>query len=105
MDGEFSSETTLGATGKSPSHTAGCATSAPFFPLVGKRLVILKPGPADVLAQCPGCKTVETVQVVGDVLTRCRRFSQRGAHIYHDCGSEDPCRFHRVSPGSASRAG
>jgi len=52
------------------------------------------PRPHDVLVQCPQCKTIETLQFVGDTLARCWRFSQRDGHVYHDCGSERPCRVH-----------
>ena len=77
------------------------APTIPARPPVAKSPPVrLPPPPRDVLAQCPKCKTVETLQVVGDVMTRSRRFSQRGADIYHDCGSEMPCRLHRVSSGT-----
>ncbi len=108
MGGEYTVRYSLRALGNTsqPADNAGSILSISLFPVVPKeRLVVLKPGPVDVLAQCPKCKTVETVQVVGDMLTRCRKFSQRGEHIYHDCGSEDPCRLHRVSPESRSSSG
>ncbi len=90
----------------SPAGAASSVLAISVFPTpVRKTPVVLKPGPVDVLAQCPKCKTVETVQVVGDILTRCRRFSQREGRIYHDCGSEEPCRLHRVSTESRSTAG
>ena len=53
--------------------------------------------PSDVLVQCPKCKTVETLQFVGSVLTPCRKFRQQDGLVYHDCGSERPCRLHRQS--------
>ncbi len=55
--------------------------------------------PSDVLAQCPKCKTVETLQFVGETLTPSRKFKQRDGLVYHDCGSEHPCRLHRQSAG------
>jgi hypothetical protein len=52
------------------------------------------PAPRDVLAQCPKCKTMETLQFVGSTLLRCRKFQQKDGRIYHDCGSDMPCRLH-----------
>ena len=48
----------------------------------------------DLMAQCPGCKTVETLQFLGDRLVTCRRFTQTDGRVYHDCGSTQPCRLH-----------
>ena len=59
--------------------------------------VHFEPPPSDVLAQCPKCKTMETLQFVGDLLTPSRKFRQRDGLVYHDCGSERPCRLHRQS--------
>jgi hypothetical protein len=53
------------------------------------------PTPYDILAQCPKCKTVETLQFVGHTLTPSRKFRQIEGRIYHDCGSLQPCRLHR----------
>ncbi len=57
--------------------------------------VRLMPKPVDILAQCPKCKTVETIQVSGSTLLRCRRFFQVDGKVYHDCGSTLPCSLHR----------
>ena len=54
-----------------------------------------EPQPYELIAQCPKCKTVETLQFVEDTLTTSRKFFQKGDKIYHDCGSELPCRLHR----------
>jgi len=53
------------------------------------------PTPYDILAQCPKCKTVETLQFIGRRLTPSRKFRQVEGRIYHDCGSQQPCRLHR----------
>lgn len=53
------------------------------------------PTPYDILAQCPKCKTVETLQFVGRTLIPSRKFRQVEGRIYHDCGSLQPCRLHR----------
>ena len=50
--------------------------------------------PDEVVVQCPGCNTMETVEVVGDTLLRCKKFYQRERDIYHDCGSTQPCILH-----------
>lgn len=55
------------------------------------------PGTQDVLVQCPKCKAVETLQFVGDTLTPSRKYSQREGQVYHDCGSQQPCRVHGQS--------
>jgi len=60
------------------------------------RKVHFPPEPEDIIAQCPKCKTIETVQFIGSTLTRCRKFSQRDGYVYHDCGSPQPCRLHAI---------
>jgi phage FluMu protein Com len=67
------------------------------YSLVGQKpnLVKFAPKPRDIMVQCPKCKTVETLQFVEDVLTPCRKFSQRDGRVFHDCGSDLPCRLHR----------
>ena len=48
----------------------------------------------EVLCSCPGCKTFETVWVRGDVLIPTKRFKQDSTgKVYHDCGSDKPCRL------------
>ncbi|MFC1947259.1 hypothetical protein ACFLXY_04980 [Chloroflexota bacterium] len=50
----------------------------------------------DFIAQCPLCKTIETVTVGGDSqLITTRKFYQSGRNIYHKCGSTQPCRLFR----------
>ena len=51
----------------------------------------------DVLAQCPACHTLETLQFVGAMLTPCRKFYQKGLLVFHDCGSDRPCRLYRYA--------
>ena len=55
---------------------------------------LLMPQSVEVIVQCPKCKTMETVEVIGDTLLRCRKFYQRESDIYHDCGSTQPCILH-----------
>lgn len=47
----------------------------------------------EVVAFCPECKAFETLWFTGDVLVQTRKFTQDGARVYHDCGSEEPCRL------------
>lgn len=51
--------------------------------------------PRDAVAQCPNCKTMETVQFLGGELMRSRKFFQKDGKVYHDCGSKLPCRISR----------
>jgi hypothetical protein len=64
---------------------------SPRMPNTGVRFA---PAPRELLAQCPKCKTMETLQFVGSTLLRCRKFRQENGRIYHDCGSDQPCRLH-----------
>ena len=63
--------------------------------LKSKPTIRFEPVPSDVIVQCPKCKTVETLQFVGQTMLRSRKFSQRDGQVYHDCGSEQPCRLRR----------
>jgi len=47
----------------------------------------------EIIVICPKCKTFETLWFRGDVLMQTRKFSQEGARVYHDCGSDEPCRL------------
>jgi hypothetical protein len=51
----------------------------------------------DLMAFCPSCKSFETVSFEKGALLSTRKFSQRGDLVYHDCGSELPCRLYRSS--------
>jgi hypothetical protein len=48
----------------------------------------------EVMVFCPACKAFETVLFKGGTLVQTRKFTQYGAHIYHDCGSNEPCRLY-----------
>jgi hypothetical protein len=43
---------------------------------------------------CPACKSFETIWFNNGVLNQTRKFTQYGNHIYHDCGSNEPCRLY-----------
>jgi hypothetical protein len=48
----------------------------------------------EMMAFCPGCKAIQTVWLNGDRLMSTRKFTQLGNHIYHNCGSSQPCRLY-----------
>jgi hypothetical protein len=47
--------------------------------------------PSEVMAFCPACKAFQTVWFTNGTLNPTRKFTQNGNHIYHDCGSGEPC--------------
>ena len=51
--------------------------------------------PSEIVVLCPRCKALQTLQIAGGRLTPTRKFTQGGAHIYHDCGSVWPCRLYQ----------
>ena len=51
----------------------------------------------EVMAFCPACKAFETVYFNNDKLIKNRKFTQFGNHIYHDCGSNIPCRLYMTT--------
>jgi phage FluMu protein Com len=46
---------------------------------------------------CPKCKDLEVLWFVNGQLVQTRKFTQYGEKVYHDCGSETPCRLYRFS--------
>jgi hypothetical protein len=69
--------------------------------LVKERQVISEKGnmniaPEEVMAYCPECKAYQTLWFNKGRLTPTRKFSQRNDDIYHDCGSNAPCRLYRT---------
>jgi len=48
----------------------------------------------EVMVFCPACKAFETVWFTDAALNQTRKFAQYGNHIYHDCGSKEPCRLY-----------
>ena len=50
--------------------------------------------PEEVMVFCPMCKAFETVWFNGGALIQTRKFTQYGSHIYHYCGSNEPCRIY-----------
>jgi hypothetical protein len=58
--------------------------------------VINDEGPRDLVAFRPGCKTMETISLVGRAMAPTRRFTQRKHAVYHACGSDVPCRLYSL---------
>jgi len=47
---------------------------------------------------CPSCGTLETVWFTGGgLIVPTRKFTQKGARLYHDCGSDTSCYLYRTS--------
>ena len=51
----------------------------------------------EVMIFCPACKAFETVWVNKGKLNQNRKFTQFGNHIFHDCGSNTPCRLYMTT--------
>jgi hypothetical protein len=51
----------------------------------------------EVMAFCPACKAFETVYLNNGKLNQNHKFTQFGNHIYHDCGSNTPCRLYMTT--------
>ena len=47
---------------------------------------------------CPKCGTLETVWFTEDgLIVPTRKFTQKGARLYHDCGAYESCYLYRTS--------
>jgi len=53
--------------------------------------------PNEFMIFCPKCDAFETVCLIDDMLIPTKKFSQVGARIYHDCGSDTSCHLYRTS--------
>lgn len=49
----------------------------------------------EAMVVCPKCKAIQSVFINDGMLMPTRKFQQRGNAIYHDCGSNLPCRIYR----------
>ena len=54
------------------------------------------PGVHELVAFCPGCKTLETLWFNNGWLMQTRKFNQQGKQVFHDCGTPEPCRLYRT---------
>lgn len=50
----------------------------------------------ELVAFCPGCKTLETLWFSNGGLMQTRKFIQQGEQVFHDCGTPEPCRLYRT---------
>lgn len=48
----------------------------------------------EVVAFCPKCKTLETLWLAESQLLPTQKFSQKDNRIFHNCGSDKPCRLY-----------
>ena len=70
------------------------------MPLIEKRLITQAIIAEDnrlskeVMVFCPLCKAFETIWFSNGTLNQTRKFTQFGNYIYHDCGSNEPCRLY-----------
>jgi hypothetical protein len=64
----------------------------------GKALWIVKDQKdREVVAFCPSCKAMETITIHGREVALGRKFVLREGTIFHDCGSNVPCRLYGLS--------
>ena len=73
--------------------TIGIENQTPSYTMADR----FEPKTDEVMALCPACKTFEMVYLNNDKLIKNRKFTQFGSHIYHDCGSNYPCRLYMTS--------
>jgi phage FluMu protein Com len=48
----------------------------------------------ELIAQCPECKTIETIYFSNGKLVSTRKFYSSNSRIYHRCGSNEACRLY-----------
>jgi hypothetical protein len=53
-------------------------------------------GEHELVVFCPKCKTLETLWFTNGRLLPSIKFSQVNGELYHDCGSQEPCRLYRM---------
>jgi hypothetical protein len=51
----------------------------------------------EVVAFCPKCKAMETINFNGPEIVPTRRYTQIKGNVYHVCGSTIPCRLYSLS--------
>jgi hypothetical protein len=67
--------------------------------LRGKSSIRIQPEIGNALSEeavafCPACKALQTVWLNDNRLMPTRKFRQIGNRVYHDCGSNQPCRLY-----------
>jgi hypothetical protein len=62
---------------------------------LNRTAVSFLPDVRELVAFCPGCKTLETLWFNNGRLTPTRKFNQQGEQVFHDCGTQKPCRLYR----------
>ena len=56
----------------------------------------LGPLSGEIVVSCPGCTAMQTLWFAEGRLTPTRKFTQSTDKVYHDCGSNRPCRLYRA---------
>jgi len=51
----------------------------------------------EVVAFCPKCKAIETINFSGTGIIPTRKYIQKNGDVYHTCGSTVPCRLFSLS--------
>lgn len=62
-----------------------------------KALWLVNESIREVVAFCPRCKAMETVNFNTEGIIPTRRFTQKAGNVYHNCGSTVPCRLYSMS--------
>lgn len=70
----------------------GQANNAP-----GKALWKVNAPAREIVAFCPKCKALETLNYGNEGIVPTSKSTQIGTAVYHDCGSEIPCRLYSLS--------
>ena len=61
--------------------------------IVGERIKSSRSEPEEVMVFCPGCKALQTVWLSDNALMPTIKYTQSENHIYHSCGTTQPCRL------------
>ena len=48
----------------------------------------------EVMVYCKQCKALQTIWLNGTTMLPTQKFTQQGDYIYHNCGSNQPCRLY-----------
>ena len=65
-------------------------------PEIPKRTIVhTSTGVYELVVFCPQCKALETLCFDNGSLMQTRKFNQTDGQVYHDCGSNQPCRLYR----------
>lgn len=69
---------------------------SPQAQVVNRKVPHFLPDIYEVVAFCPGCKTLETLYLNNGLLMQTRKFNQQGEQVFHSCDTPEPCRLYRI---------